>query len=116
MITIAIIDPNPIFRKSLKMMLEHINGFSVVLETGDFKKLKTLTECQVQVLLIDNGLFQENQNALTEIDSRLGYKAKSLILNLFRDEMNLIPDRTNSILKNSGKMEFESKIKKLAES
>jgi DNA-binding NarL/FixJ family response regulator len=114
MINIAIIDPNEIFRESLKIMLEQIDGFRVILETNDCNRFKTMVDSPVQVLLIDNGIGADKQNELIADASRQGINTKSLVLTTFKEDLPTGTGRNNSILKISGKKEFETRIRLLA--
>jgi len=113
MINIAIIDQNEIFRTSLKTLLEQIEGFSVVMNTGYYGFPGRRCSAPIQVLLIDDGLGKEKcDKVLQEIHQKNG-QARSLTLVMFEDDLNAHENQPDLILKSSCKKEFEERIKRL---
>jgi len=113
MINIAIIDQNETYRKSLKMVLEQVEGFHVVLESGEYSCLKGDDEITIQVLLINYS--PGNRKCAEQISEASMNRnfLKSLILVMYKDELNLDFDEADVILKSSSKKEFEKRIREL---
>ncbi len=116
MINIAIIDQNETFRESLKTLLEQISDFRVVVDTDDGNFLKTPNTVPIQVLLIDNSIGKEKCNEFIQNTMLKSKSVKSLILTMYREDLVFCADRTDIILKNSSKKDFENRIKNLINS
>jgi DNA-binding NarL/FixJ family response regulator len=114
MINIAIIDQNRTFRESLKTLLEQIQDFRVVLDSGEDSCLRNPCNDPVQVMLIDNAMGREKCNELIDEAISQFNHLKALILTMFKDELNLDSGKAEVMLKCSSKKEFENRIKKLA--
>jgi DNA-binding NarL/FixJ family response regulator len=114
MINIAIIDQNRTFRESLKTLLEQIQDFRVVFNTGETNYLENLPKNAVQVLLVDNAMGREKCNELIDAALSQSNHLKALILAMYKDELNLDSGEAEVMLKCSSKKEFENRIKKLA--
>lgn len=113
-INIAIIDPNEIFRKSLKQLLEQIDGFSVIMDADDFHFFPiSNTIPPIQVLLIDNSLVKDNCAAWINETPGQWKSVKTLMLATYKEELGFGSVNTEIILKSSGKKEFECKINSL---
>ncbi len=109
---IVIIDPNKIYRESLKTALDQVAGFAVVLDSDNYKCLDGICNLQIHQVLIDYGLGRAKcdetmRKALSEWPD-----AKFLLLTTYREDNNFKGVKTaDVILKNSTKKEFEHKIK-----
>ncbi len=113
MINIAIIDQNDTYRKSLKTILEQVEGFNVVLDSRDSFCLKDADDITIQVLLIDNSPGSVKCAEQIAEASKNHKFLKSLILVMYKDELNMVFDETNVILKSACKNEFVNRIKTL---
>jgi len=112
-INIAIIDQNEIYRKSLKTLLEQIEGFRVVFDSGDFDSSFNLINNQVDVMLIDNNIGKQKcQELIVSVLSKMN-TIKVLMLAMYKEELTLEYGGADNILKNSDKNEFENRIKDL---
>jgi DNA-binding NarL/FixJ family response regulator len=112
-VNIAIIDQNEIYRESLKTLLEQIEGFRVVLVSGDFNCSFNLLNNPVEVMLIDNSIGKQKCDELIGRALSQGNSIKTLMLAMYRDELILDYGNIDVILKNSGKKEFEGRIREL---
>jgi len=112
-ISIAIFDQNETFRESLKTLLNQIEGFSVVLNSGEGKIANGEMNSPFQVMLVDCGMSREKYTELVEQAEMRNRDTKALVLVMFRDELDLDFGKAGTILKSSGKNEFETRIKKL---
>jgi len=111
MINIAIIDRNDTHRKSLKTILEQVEGFRVVLDSGDSSTLRNTANNPVQVALIDIGFGREKcMELISEAYGRDDFY-KIIMLVMFRDELKLDFGKAGIMLKSSDKKEFENRIK-----
>jgi DNA-binding NarL/FixJ family response regulator len=114
MINIAIIDQNRTFRESLKTLLDQIQDFRVVFDTGETNYLESLPQNAVHVLLVDNTMGREKCNELIDEALSQSNHLKALILAMYKDELNFDFGKADVMLKCSSKKEFENRIKKLA--
>jgi DNA-binding NarL/FixJ family response regulator len=113
-INIAIIDKNEIFRESLKVLLEQIEGFSVIVEANDCNFLNfSDTIPPIQVLLLDNSFGKEKCTAWINETLVQLKSVKTLMLATYKEELGFSSMDTEVILKSSGKKEFEYSINKL---
>jgi DNA-binding NarL/FixJ family response regulator len=112
-VNIAIIDKNEIYRESLKTVLEQINDFRVVFSTGDCNCLKMPGNLPIWVMMLDDSFGKEQCQELV-IEAEAKWKSiKTLILAMYKEELNMDFGNVPVILKSSGKMEFEKRIRKL---
>jgi len=88
-IHIAIIDQNEIYRESLKTLLEQIEGFRVVLVSGDFNCSFNLLNNPVEVLLIDNSICNQKSDELIFKVSSKRKSIKVLALAMYNEELTL---------------------------
>jgi len=113
MIHIAIIDQNKIYRESLKMLLEQIDGFKVVLDSPDGNYITSSFNIPAQIMIIDGSMGKEKCRGLIKHAGIEGRSVKILILAMFREELENDYGQAEVILKSSGKREFEERIKKM---
>jgi DNA-binding NarL/FixJ family response regulator len=113
-INIAIIDKNEIFRESLKILLEQIEGFSVIVDANDCNFLNfSDTIPPIQVLLLDNSFGKEKCTVWMKETLAQWKSVKTLMLATYKEELGFGSMDTEVILKSSGKKEFEYSINKL---
>jgi DNA-binding NarL/FixJ family response regulator len=113
-INIAIIDRNEIFRESLKILLEQIEGFSVIMDANSCDHLNiSNTISPIQVLLIDSSLGKEECTVWMNETVAQWKSVKTLMLATYKEELGFGLVDTEIILKSSGKKEFEYRINKL---
>jgi DNA-binding NarL/FixJ family response regulator len=113
MINIAIIDRNETYRKSLKTILEQVEGFRVVLESGDSNLLKNSTNIPVQVALLDISFGRDKCIELLSENYGTTKSPKTIILVMYNYELQLNFDKADTMLKSSCKKEFENRIKQI---
>jgi len=114
MINIAIIDPSKTFRESLKIMLEQIDGFRVVLVSSDDGCLSTKDGARAHIVLFDCSISPDQWSEVTKIALFTGMPYKVLLLTMFREEF-VACNYIDKILKSSAKSEFEFRIKRMME-
>jgi DNA-binding NarL/FixJ family response regulator len=112
-INIAIIDQNEIYRASLKTLLEQIDGFRVVVEAPGIAWIREPASFPVEVVLLDNSFGNEECSEMIRILSDKIASVRTMILVMFREELEFDFGTTEVILKSSGKQEFDRRIKKL---
>jgi DNA-binding NarL/FixJ family response regulator len=110
-IDIAIIDQNQIYRESLKVLLEQIDGFHVVYISGNGENMENFRNLPVRVILLDDGLGKEKCSELIIEAEKLWESVSILFLSMYTGEADPGTRPGRFILKNSIKMEFEKKIK-----
>jgi len=109
---IIIIEPNKIFRESLKTVLEQVHDFNVVFDTDNLYSLENYGNFQIQLVLIDFSIGKEKcENIITKALC-LWPTVRFLFLVNYKEE---IPPNCNSevdvINKNASKIEIENKIR-----
>lgn len=114
MIRIAIIEQNKTFRESLKIMLEQISGFHVVLVSSDDRCLFTSESTPAQIVLFDGSISPEHWSELTKVALATGMPFKVLFLTMFREELDAL-HYAEKMLKSAGKKEFECRIRRMME-
>jgi len=109
---IVIIEQNKIFRESLKTALSQVNDFKVVFDADNSVFPETISNVQVNLLLIDYDLGEVTCNeTITKVCS-VWPDARILYLTNYKEECDLNFINTDqAILKNSSKKEFEDKIR-----
>ncbi len=113
MINIAIIDQNDTYRKSLVTILEQVVGFNVVLDSKDCNCLRNIDTVPVQVVLIDISLgLDKCMEMISEATGKYEY-LKIIILVMYRDELDIDFGMAVTMLKSSGKKDFEKRIREL---
>jgi len=114
MINIAIADPNEIFCRSLKTLLEQIDGFRVmtIMENGKF--ICKNTDDPVNVLLIDIGLYLDKCNQIISELACENNSMKIILLAMYEDDFEAGLKKMEIILKSAGKDKFEAHIRQLA--
>ncbi len=113
MINIAIIDQNLTYRESLKTLLEQVDGFRVVLDSPDGAWVKTTNENPVQMIIMDGSIGNEKCKELMNQASETGISSKTLILAMFKEELDFDFGNAAVMLKSSGKNEFVKRIKSM---
>ena len=111
MIKIAVIDQNQTFRESLKTLLEQIPEFKVTIHSGD--KTECLNGESTEILLLDDSIGENRCRAIIEESLSRNKLLKIIILTL--DYLSPDPGYGGApvMLKNSGKKEFEYRIRTL---
>jgi DNA-binding NarL/FixJ family response regulator len=110
-IDIAIIDHNDIYRESLKILLEQINGFHVVYISGNGENMENYRNLPVRVILLDDGLGKEKCSELIIKAEKLWESVSILFLAMYKGEVVPGTRPGRFILKSSDKKEFEKKIR-----
>jgi DNA-binding NarL/FixJ family response regulator len=114
MINIAIADPNETFCRSLKTLLEQIDGFSVITIMENEKFIHKSMDDPVNVLLIDIGLYLDKCNPITAELARENNSMKIILLAMYEDDFESGLQKVEVILKSAGKEKFETRIRQLA--
>lgn len=112
MINIAIIEQNRTYRESLKVMLEQIKDFHVVLVSSQDRSLVVYNGAPVQVVLYDASIHPDQWSETTRAALATGIPYKVLLLAMFREEL-IACNHPDKMLKSAGKSEFESRIKRM---
>lgn len=115
MIHIAIIDQNPIYRESLKTLLEQVDGFNVVWTSPEGTWEAMATDPPVQMMIVDGNIGEVKYRELVERTSSNGLHPKTLLLAMYREELDYDYGNTEVMLKSAGKMEFVRRIKSMFE-
>jgi DNA-binding NarL/FixJ family response regulator len=115
LINIAIIDKNITYRESLKTLLEQVDGFRVVQDSPDGTWVKTVNEKLVQVIIMDGSIGNEKCKEIMNQLSQTGISSKTLILAMFKEELDYDYGNAAVMLKSSGKNEFVRRIKSMFE-
>lgn len=115
MINIAIIDQNITYRESLKTVLDQVDGFRVVLDSPDGTWVKTENEKPVQMIIMDGSIGNDKCKEIMNQASETGMSFKTLILAMFKEELDYDYGNAAVMLKSSGKNEFVRKIKSILE-
>ncbi|MBE0648176.1 MAG: response regulator transcription factor [Bacteroidales bacterium] len=113
MIHIAIIDQNKIYRESLKMVLEQIDGFRVVLDSSDSNWVNSANNISVQLMIIDGSIGKEKCNELVNYVLTNGISRKTLVLVMFSEDLDMYEGEVETMLKSAGKREFEERIREI---
>jgi DNA-binding NarL/FixJ family response regulator len=114
MINIAIADPNETFCRSLKTLLEQIDGFRVMMVTENEKFIHKSTNDPVDVLLIDISLYLDKCNRIIEELAGENNSMKIILLAMYEDDFESGFKKGEVILKSAGKEKFETRIRQLA--
>ena len=113
MINIALIDQHTTYRESLKMVLEQINDFHVVLDSSDGNWDNSVTDIPIHLLIIDGSMGKEKCSKMINHALTKWKSIKTLILAMYKEEMEYDYKNAEVMLKSSLKREFEEKIKKM---
>jgi DNA-binding NarL/FixJ family response regulator len=113
MIHIAIADPNETYCRSLKTVLEQIDGFRVMTVKADEDSSIKSNDEQVDVLLIDVGLYTNNRNQILDKLPGENKSLKIILLAMYKEEIGPGLEKEEVILKSAGKRKFESRIRQL---
>jgi len=113
MIHIAIIDQNRIFRESLRVILEQVEGFRVIHDSSDGSSLRNREDLGVQLLILDSRLPAENYRDLLQRHDPEDVQFKILRLAMFREELDAGDGEVEVMLKSSGKQELVNRIKNM---
>jgi DNA-binding NarL/FixJ family response regulator len=114
MINIAIADPNETFCRSLKTLLEQIDGFSVMTIMENEKFIHKSMDDPVNVLLIDISLYLDKCNPINSELARENNAMKIILLAMYEDDFEPGLQKEEVILKSAGKEKFETRIRQLA--
>jgi DNA-binding NarL/FixJ family response regulator len=114
MINIAIADPNETFCRSLKTLLEQIDGFRVMTIMENEKFIYKNTDDPVDVLLIDIGLYMDKCNRIISELACENNSMKIILLAMYEDDFESGLQKVEVILKSAGKEKFEARIRQLA--
>ncbi len=115
---IAIIGQNGIFRDSLRILLNQVDDFNIVFDSGEVLQLLYYQDISsVDVVLFDSYAGTENFRTLINKANELSSNIKFLVLTdttryYFWQNQKLFPIE-GIILKDSGKEEFEIEIRSL---
>ena len=112
MITIAVAEQNQTYCQGLKTMLEQVDEFMIVLIPASCIGLKALNKLPVDVLLVDEDLYQSYKTGIGEGET-LWPVTKTIVLTMDREEIATLACDVDAILKGSGKREFAERIMKL---
>lgn len=112
MINIAIIDNNKIYRESLRMVLEQVDDFMVMIVPHDAFCFQEPGASDTDIMLIDSDLFNSLQNKALR-KSLAVLQTKSILLTMEADELPPGGDNLHSIRKGSTKQEFETMIREM---
>jgi DNA-binding NarL/FixJ family response regulator len=110
MINIAIIDQNETYRRSLKTILGQVEGFSVVLDSRQCSQLENSATYPFQVVFLDISLGRDKCIELVSEISAKSEHIRIIVLVMYRDELGIDFGKAITMLKNSGKKEFENCI------
>jgi DNA-binding NarL/FixJ family response regulator len=109
---IVIIEQNKTYRESLKTALSQVNDFKVVFDAGDNRFPETISNVQVNLLLLDYSFGEVKCNETITAALSIWPAVKILYLTNYKEECDLNFINTDqAILKNSSKKEFEDKIR-----
>jgi len=114
MINIAIADPNETFCRSLKTLLEQIDGFSVMTIMENEMFIYKSSGDPLDVLLIDIGLYLDKSNRIISELTRENNSIKIILLAMYEDDIESGLKKMEVILKSAGKDKFETLIRQLA--
>ncbi len=114
MIHIVIADPNETYSRSLKTVLEQIEGFKVMTFDCDKNGMIKSDDEPVDILLIDIGLFMDSTNLIAGELSGKNQSLKILLLAMYEDDLVSGFEKAEVILKSDGKKKFESRIRQMA--
>ncbi len=113
MINIALIDQHTTYRESLKMVLEQIDGFHVVLDSSDANWVNAVADIPVDLMIIDGSMGKEKCSMMMNHAITKWKSIKTLILAMYREDLEYNYEHAEVMLKSSVKKEFEEKIKKM---
>jgi DNA-binding NarL/FixJ family response regulator len=109
---IVIIEQNKTYRESLKTALSQVNDFKVVFDAGDNRFLETISNVQVNLLLLDYSFGEVKCNETITAALSIWPAVRFLFLTNYKEECDLNFSKADkAILKNSSKKEFEDKIR-----
>lgn len=111
MINVALIERNKTHRESLTTMLSQLDGLEVVLAAPDGNWMNHFTGPPIHLLILDGSMGQEQCLDLIRQSSSLGIKVKTLILLMFREELDHDFATGSVMLKSSRKSEFAGRIR-----
>jgi len=112
-INIVLIDQHTTYRESLKTVLEQIDGFHVVLDSSDGNWANAVTDIPIHLMIIDGSIGKEKCSMMIKHALTKWKSIKTLILAMYREELELHYENAEVMLKSSVKSEFEEKIKKM---
>ncbi|MDP2722778.1 MAG: hypothetical protein Q8O72_08475 [Bacteroidales bacterium] len=113
MINIVLIDQHTTYRESLKMVLEQIDGFHVVLDSSEGNWANAVADIPVHLMIIDGSMGKEKCSMMINHAITKWKSIKTLILAMYREELEYDYGKAEVMLKSSVKREFEEKIKKM---
>ena len=113
MINIALIDQHTTYRESLKMVLEQIDGFHVVLDSSDANWVNAVADIPVDLMIIDGSMGKEKCSMMMNHAITKWKSIKTLILAMYREDLEYNYEHAEVMLKSSVKREFEEKIKNM---
>jgi len=109
---IVIIEQNKIFRESLKTALNQVNDFKVVFDADDSRFPETISNVQVNLLLLDYSFGKITCDKTIAAALSIWPAVRFLFLTNYKEECDLnFTKADKAILKNSSKKEFEDKIR-----
>ncbi|MCX6304050.1 MAG: hypothetical protein NT040_03690 [Bacteroidetes bacterium] len=112
MINIAVAEINQTYGQGLKTMLEQVEGFKVVLLPVSGFRPVSLTNLNVDVLLVDEDLYQSVKPGNGEAGA-VWPVTRTIVMTMDVDEFATLPYGVDAIFKGSGKRKFSEKILKL---
>jgi DNA-binding NarL/FixJ family response regulator len=109
---IVIIEQNKTYRESLKTALSQVNDFKVVFDAGDSRFPESISNVQVNLLLLDYSFGEIKCNETITAALSIWPAVRFLYLTNYKEEFAFDSMKTTgAILKNSSKKEFEDKIR-----
>jgi DNA-binding NarL/FixJ family response regulator len=112
-VNIVLIDQHTTYRESLKMVLEQIDGFHVVLDSSEGNWANAVADIPVHLMIIDGSMGKEKCSMMINHAITKWKSIKTLILAMYREELEYDYGKAEVMLKSSVKREFEEKIKKM---
>jgi len=113
MINIVLIDQHTTYRESLKTVLEQIDGFHVVQDLSDGNWANAIADIPIHLMIIDGSMGKEECTRMIKHAITKWKSIKTLILAMYREELEYDYGKAEVMLKSSVKREFEEKIKKM---
>jgi DNA-binding NarL/FixJ family response regulator len=109
---IVIIEQNKTYRESLKTALSQVNDFKVVFDAGDNRFPETISNVQVNLLLLDYSFGEVKCNETITAALSIWPAVRFLLMTNYKEECNYDSIKTTDFIsKTLSKKEFEEKIR-----